>query len=80
MSGGRTYLMPIRGPDRLQSEMIFNLRQSFTNWLTHPQLTSLSKPEYLTNTGGVAHAYPLSGNHFLYWNRRLTNFWMSFAK
>jgi hypothetical protein len=47
VSGGSTYLMPTRRPDRLQSQMIFNFRQSFTNWLTHPQLTSLSKPTYI---------------------------------
>jgi len=27
---------------------------------------------YTTDTGGVAHAYPSSGNHLLYRNRRLT--------
>ena len=50
--------MPTRGPNRLQSEMIFNLRQSFANWFTHPQLTSLSKTKYITSKGGVASTVP----------------------
>ena len=49
--------MPTRGPNRLQNEMIFNLRQSFANWLTHPQLTSLSKPKLVQREQGVVQGH-----------------------
>ena len=49
--------MATRRPNRLQSEVIFNLRQSFTNWLTLPQAHSTVKAQvYTLGTGGDGHA------------------------
>ena len=51
--------MPTRRPNRLQSQMIFNLRQSFTNWLTPPQAHLTVRAQvYTSGTVGDGHAAP----------------------
>ena len=37
-----------------------------------PQPPTVKAQVYITGIGGVAHAYPSSGNHLLYRNRQLT--------
>ena len=39
---------------------------------TPPAHLTVKAQVYITDTGGVAHAYPSSGNHLLYRNRLLT--------
>ena len=46
---------------------------------TPPSHLTVKAPVYITAIGGVAHAYPSSGNHLLYRNKQLT-IWNEFYK